>query len=135
MNLQCDISVSGTDECTPNPTLLTGQIDLKADGSFTFESLYEACFTQRQMHARGKFRRDAFPGGMHLEFLAESMSINQSEEIDFPRTIGSIDLESKSLTGVYTDLWSLPSEGDNRMLVVTCQRPAQADDVIKDLDL
>lgn len=106
-DIRCEFVLASNKHCSDHATLQAGRIEFDEDGSFEFVGNYEACFDKRRVKATGQYRSQSFPDGINFELLAEEMSGAGSDSGHFPRTIGSLDLELKSLKGIYTDLWGI----------------------------
>lgn len=106
-NLSCEVSIVGKQQCSEHLTLQYGQLKFREDGQFEFTGHYDACFDKRRIQAVGRYKIDSYPNGMKFELLANQFYGTESKMENFPRTIGSVDLELKTLKGVYTDLWAI----------------------------
>lgn len=127
-NLSCEISIVGKQQCSEHPTLQHGQLEFGDDGQFEFTGDYDACFDKRRIQAVGRYKIDKYPNGIKMELLANWFYGADSKMENFPRTIGSVDLERKTLKGVYTDLWAImanrgiPTKESGQRHMVECRR-------------
>lgn len=127
-DLHCEISAAPNTNCSEHPVLQRGTLEIDKNGRFEFVGFYEACFDKRTLEAEGQYRYQSFPGGMNIELLAKKLSDSKSDNGNFPRTIGTVNLQLEKITGTYTDLWAImstratQSEDREQRLSVACQR-------------
>ncbi|GEM_PF-2405573 len=127
-DLNCNVSTNRASQCSDHPTLQSGRVVFRKNGQFSFFGDYEACFDKHRVKAHGRYSLDNYPDGMKFELLADQFYGANLNSDGIPRTIGTVDLELKTLNGVYTDLWAIVARGAvqsndrQSILKISCQR-------------
>lgn len=106
-NLTCAVSTPDVSECQSIPTLNKGTLDLKRNGTFTLSGDYVSCFQSSHVQITGRYQHAITPKQIvELELSAETITQEEGEKIEFPRTIAVINLDRKSGQGNFIDIWS-----------------------------
>ena len=106
-NMNCTVSTTGKEECQSIPTLSSGTLKLKRNGSFELTGNYMSCFQSSKVRILGQYQHTETPTQIiEMELSAEKIEQNEGKKIDFPRTIGVINLDRTSGKGNFIDIWS-----------------------------
>lgn len=112
--LVCTIRNSSKEQCTPYLTIEDGTITLTQDGSFILHGSYNSCYHIENVTITGKKNQSITINGLAIELLATEINQTSKSTQNFPRTIGTIILNTKSMEGFYFDVWaSIRSLGAN----------------------
>lgn len=91
-------------DCSSVPTLNTGELKIKSNGSFSLEGQYQACYHKEAVSIQGQYQASSFSNGFNIELLATKIKGLGSS--DFPATIAVVTLDKSSLKGVINDIWA-----------------------------
>ncbi|MFT5702042.1 MAG: hypothetical protein ACI8ZB_004947 [Desulforhopalus sp.] len=104
--LVCTVRHSSNEQCTPHLTIENGTITLTGDGSFTLQGSYNSCYHMDNITITGKQHQSTTVNGLTFELLATEFNQSSNSTQYFPRTIGTIILNTKSMEGFYFDVWA-----------------------------
>jgi len=85
------------------PTLVDGELQLLADGTFELDGRYNACYQVEDIRFSGTYLSQPHENGMDLELLATRTRETGSDVQQITRTIGLVNLNSKTLQARFTD--------------------------------
>ncbi len=94
-------------DCTGVPTLLGGELRLSRRGTFQLTGHYAACFQVEDLRIDGTFHAVPHDGGVDLELLAKRTRGGAPEARKLQRTIGLVNLDTKTLQARFTDTAAL----------------------------
>ena len=105
--MTCVVSTPEQEECQSIPTLSSGTLSLKRNGSFELTGNYVSCFQSSNVQMLGQYQYTVTPTQItEIELSAEKIEQDEGKKIDFPRTIGVINLDRNSGEGNFIDIWS-----------------------------
>ena len=104
--IQCTIRPQKEVKCTPYPILTDGTITLTTDGLFSLKGTYNSCYYNKFLIIKGKQNQTVSPETLSFELLATEILNNSISFQEFPRTIGTIVLDQKTMEGFYFDIWA-----------------------------
>jgi hypothetical protein len=117
----CSISPQFS-ECTPVPTLQTGQLILMPSKEFVLKAQYGACYHQENVTIQGRYKNSIYPDSLLIELLATH--IEGLDPSTFPSTVAVVTLDRSSQQGIVTDIWATirsPIKSNNRYVSeITC---------------
>jgi hypothetical protein len=104
--IQCTIRPQKKVKCTPYPVLQDGTITLTTDGFFSLKGTYNSCYYNEFLLIKGKQNQSVSPETLSFELLATEFINTPISFQEFPRTIGTIVLNDKTMEGFYFDIWA-----------------------------
>lgn len=106
-DLTCVVSSIEQGECPSIPTLQKGVLNLQQDGGFELTGNYASCYHSANVRILGQYQHSTTPKRIiEIELAADNITQDQGKKIEFPRTIGFINLDNTTLEGNYIDIWS-----------------------------
>lgn len=105
-DIQCTIRPQKEVKCTPYPVLQDATITLTTDGLFSLKGTYNSCYYNESLIIKGKQNQTASPETLSFELLATEILNTPISFQEFPRTIGAIVLNEKTMEGFYFDIWA-----------------------------
>lgn len=89
--------------CMSVPTLVDGELQLLADGTFELNGRYDACYQVEDIRISGTYQSVQHASGVDFELLATRTQIPDRDAQDIARTIGLVNLDSQTLQARFTD--------------------------------
>lgn len=127
-NLNCQLTTTGSKQCPDVPTLEKGKLTISAKGHFELNGRYDACFHIEDVSIKGRTKLYKLHNGYALELLGTQFQKTDGSRDDFPRTIGFVHLNEKSMTGRFIDLWAvIRGQGQNRPEMINSHLQCKAD--------
>ena len=108
-DLVCEVApgVEKTGDCSGIPTLLGGKLRLSKRGTFELTGHYDGCYQIEEVRIVGTFQAAPHEGGVDLELLARRTEGGDPEARKLPRTIGLVNLDTRTLEARFTDTAAL----------------------------
>jgi hypothetical protein len=107
-DLVCQLSAAEKQRCSSVLSLESGVLRLyDKDKSFELVAHYDACFQEAEVRVMGEFKQHPHQSVVDVELLAKKTELKIGSAGQFPRTIGLITLNNKSLTGRFVDIWAM----------------------------
>ncbi|TXI19695.1 MAG: hypothetical protein E6Q62_03575 [Nitrosomonas sp.] len=103
-SMTCHIRLTETDKCTGIPTLHSGTLAIAKEGTFTLQAQYHGCFMVEPVTKSGRFQLSRFDETMSFELLTTKTTGNKDTGMDFPRTLGFLNLNDDKLDGYFVDI-------------------------------
>ena len=101
-SMTCRVSRPVNEGCTPYLVLEYADITISTKDRFELQGRYDACYHNEEITIRGIAKRSSYHGSLGVEFLATDIQVYGN----FPRTIGTVTLNEKSLAGYFFDVWA-----------------------------
>lgn len=98
-----DERAQSTRGCSTVPSLSEGVLTLSADGRFSLNGRYDACYQVEDITFSGTYVADPHESGMDLELLATHQQTDEQRTQPLSRTIGMVNVDTQSLKARFTD--------------------------------
>ena len=102
----CTLSTQQTKDCSSTPVLQHGMLKTDSNGEFELKGHYDACFHVEDVIIKGKYTHLTTGKTLTLELLATNIKGSKDAPEDFPRTVGFMKLDNKTLNGTFDDIWA-----------------------------
>lgn len=103
-NMICHILSTETEKCTGIPTLHSGTLVIAKAGTFILQAQYHGCFMVEPVTKSGRFHLSHSDETMSLELLTTNITGAKGTGMDFPRTLGFVNLNDDKLDGYFVDI-------------------------------
>jgi hypothetical protein len=104
--LSCQLATTKKAKCSSGPTLERGALEIYRD-RFELKVRYDACFHIEDLRIRGRVDLYQHDHGYSIELLGTRFEKTDGSTNTFPRTVAFIHLDTDSLRGSFTDIWSV----------------------------
>lgn len=107
-DLVCQITVDKKQPCSEVLSLKSGEIRIQPkDKTFSLTAQYNACYQDDRLKVTGEYEFRTYESSIELELLSTKITTTKGNRNNFPRTIGLLRLDKKTLQGHFIDIWAV----------------------------
>ncbi len=105
-DMLCNLSSIKTNKCSGTLVLENGVLQIFSNSNFELSGHYNACFNIKDIIIKGKYQYFELDDSFQLELLGKQIQEDSGKIENFPKTIGLVKLNKRTLEGVFIDHWA-----------------------------